>query len=634
MLQALRERASSWIIRTVLVLVALVFVFWGTSSIFSLWIDPEAIAEVNGEIISVFYYQNAINNERERRQSEQTIGEELGGGDERKLHREVLSQLINRTLVRQVAIKDKITLSPRQIDQIIVNQVSFHHEGKFNERRYLDSLRQSGFTPQNYKEYLREGFQYDAYLAAMEDAAFYTPAMLDKYVDWQYHTRNYDYLQLSPSLFVKENSTVTDEQLRNFYEENVDHYYEPEYFRIRSVTITPEDALARISYKEEDIQATYNEIYGHLYDNQEITLRHLFFEDALQSDQTLIAKAHELKERITTTEDFIRLVANYSEDQATKDRGGTLGTNLARELPSEFVEAIRIAPNNVSLVGPVRSSFGVHLLWIDNRTIVDVPRLEEIYDDLLSDYLYSHVDEQLLTLGEALSDELFLSADLLNAANKTDLPVEESELWSLNSAELRDLGRDFLDELLIMDVGEISSILWLESGNLFAFELVENIPSRLIPYDEIIERITMDYHLAQAEDELGLMMQKMVEVLNEDQSPAAHNLVVKDAGVEWREGGNVSHSDFQQNEIGSYVLSLSVSSLPYPAYTQLTTGDYVLVLLKGLTHQTYSGLESSQRQIVEENYVMEIRSNAQRWLLTNLNEQADIEINTEVWDSL
>ena len=633
MLQALRRQAANWAIKGLLVLVALTFVLWGTSSIFNLFLDEEMIVRVNDEKITTYYYQNIINSERERLQTNLPIGQSWDGVDEKVLQGTVLSQIINRTLIKQAAIKDKITLNQKQIDQIIVNQVYFHKDGKFDEQRYISSLRGAGFSPQGYKEYIRENFQYDSYLAAMRGAAFYTPDMLNQFIDWQYQKRGYSYVQISPASFIIE-ANVSEQQLRVFYEENIDDYYEPEYFRIRTITITPDDALAKINYGETDIRNTYNDLYGYFYDAEEIALRHIFFESPDESDTASMLQAEELKERIRTKEDFIRLVVNYTEDDLTKDDGGNLGVAPASELPPEFVEAIRTAPAETSLFGPLRTPFGVHLLWLDNRSGVDAPAFEDVYDELVLDYLYGQLDEQLLAEAESLSDELFISSDLAAAANTTGYKAVISELVSLNSAYIQELGNEFIDELLVLQAGETSPVIWLENGNFMAFQLLDYIPNRLITYDEIEEKLREDYLLAQAEDRLGSLLSNLAVELNRGMTKAEVLNQLTEEEMTWQEGEEVSRANTINDEIGGYILSLQVSAAPYASYTQLVDENYVLVFLDEIIHQDYDDLDADERITAKEKYLQEIRSNAQQWLLTNLNEKADIIFNTQVLDNL
>lgn len=631
MLQQLRARAGSWIVKVILVLVALSFVFWGTSSIFNLFLSDEVVASVNDEDISLYYYQNAVNNERERLQGERGEDSLLSRINEKSLQDRVLSQLINRTLVRQAAIEDKLTLTQEQIDQVIVNQPFFHQDGKFDNKRYVTALRRSGFSPQSYRQYILENFQYEAYLAAVRDAAFYTYDMLNQYVDWQYQKRHYSYLALPPNLFVEEQD-ITEEQLRDFYTETVDNYYEPDYFRIRAITITPDDALTRVSYDEQDIRNTYKELYGYLYDTQLVGVRHIFFDSPDSTDNTYIIQAEELKKEINNKDDFIRLVGEWSEDDLTKEKGGDLGVIPAAELPPEFLEAIRASDDD--LLGPVRTPFGVHLLWINNRSAINAPTFEEAYDELVSDYLYNQLDETLLSEAEALADEIFVDSDLTRVANITGYPTQTTDFISLDSDYVKELGRDFIDELLLLEPGDVSNVIWLDDGNFMAFELLDYRPERLVPYDEIEDEIKRDYLLAQAADRLHSLLPDSVARLNQRSISPNEVAGSFDLGQSWQSEQEISQIEQKDDELASYVLSMPVSDLPYAGYTRLANGDYVIVYLERVSHQSYEDLDELAQNTIEETYLTETQRRVQQWLLANLNAKADIVLNTEILGNL
>ncbi len=631
MLQNLRERAASWTVRVVLVLVALSFVFWGTSSIFNLFLEDEVVASINDEEISLHYYQNAVNAERERLQGDRGTDALLTRVNEKDLQDRVLSQLINRTLVSQVAIEDKITLSQEQIDQIIVNQPFFHRDGKFDERGYLAAIRRAGFSPQGYRRYILDNFQRETYLTAVRDATFYTRDMLDQYVDWQYQKRHYSYLHLPVDSFVEEQA-IGEEQLRNFYAENVDDYYEPDYFRINSILITPDKAITKISYDEQDIRSTYRDLYGYLYDAQLIGIRHIFFESPDASDDTFMVQAEELKKEINNRDDFVRLVEQWSQDTLTKGDGGILGEIPATELPPEFLEAVRASSDNP--LGPLRTPFGVHLLWVDNRSAINAPTFEEAYDELVTDYIYNQLDETLLSEAEAIADELFVNPDLDQVADITGYELETSDLITLDSDYVQSLGQEFIDELLLLEEGDVSNVIWLDDGNFMAFQLIEFKPERLVPYGEIELELRRDYLLAQAAARLqSLLPAKLAELNQGLVSPTELASQFGDR-QSWQGQQEISQIEQRDDEIANYVLSMPTGRLPYAGYTKLANEDYAVVYLEEISHKGYDDLDEAAQSAIEENYLLEMRKRAEQWLLTNLNAKADIVINTEILGNL
>jgi len=68
-----------------------------------------------------------------------------------------------------------------------------------------------------------------------------------------------------------------------------------------------------------------------------------------------------LSVRLVAGEDFAKLTAEYSEDEATKLRGGDLGYFSATRMPPDFVEAtLKLHPGEMSK--PIRTRLGFHLL--------------------------------------------------------------------------------------------------------------------------------------------------------------------------------------------------------------------------------------------------------------------------------
>jgi hypothetical protein len=88
----------------------------------------------------------------------------------------------------------------------------------------------------------------------------------------------------------------------------------------------------------------------------------------------------ELSVRLTGGEDFATLVAENSEDEATKLRGGDLGYFSATRMPPDFVEAAtKLRPGEASK--PMRTRLGFHIV-----KLIDVEAArEQTFDQVRSD---------------------------------------------------------------------------------------------------------------------------------------------------------------------------------------------------------------------------------------------------------
>ncbi|MBS0316474.1 MAG: peptidylprolyl isomerase [Proteobacteria bacterium] len=86
--------------------------------------------------------------------------------------------------------------------------------------------------------------------------------------------------------------------------------------------------------------------------------------------KALQARAQQVADRARAGADFATLVDQYSA--ATRGNGGQMGLHPADKYPTLFVESTRDAPVG-SIVGPVRSGAGFHILKVVDRQVVGVP---------------------------------------------------------------------------------------------------------------------------------------------------------------------------------------------------------------------------------------------------------------------
>ncbi|MFN3337778.1 MAG: peptidylprolyl isomerase, partial [Thermomicrobium sp.] len=79
------------------------------------------------------------------------------------------------------------------------------------------------------------------------------------------------------------------------------------------------------------------------------------------------AEAQKLLQRARAGEDFAQLARQYSQDRGTAERGGDLGWFPRGRMVKPFEEAA-FAAQPGSIVGPVESPFGFHLIAVHGRT--------------------------------------------------------------------------------------------------------------------------------------------------------------------------------------------------------------------------------------------------------------------------
>ena len=140
MLAFLRKRAQSLVIQAIVVVIALVFIFWGVGT--NMMNKQEAAIIVNGEEISFQSYQQAYDRTYAR------IAEQFGGtvpkalADSIDIRGQVISQLIQEALLRQGGQTMGLRVSSREIQEEIESMVclSRRHDDHPNTGLYRDGF--------------------------------------------------------------------------------------------------------------------------------------------------------------------------------------------------------------------------------------------------------------------------------------------------------------------------------------------------------------------------------------------------------------------------------------------------------------------------------------------------------------
>ena len=146
----------------------------------------------------------------------------------------------------------------------------------------------------------------------------------------------------------------------------------------------------KVNVSDDKIQKYYDEnIYG------DITISHILVklditdtmtdEEKKEAEKKAEDKVKEIYEKLDNKEKFSDVAKEYSEDNATKDNGGQVGTFSKGEMVDKFNQEFEEAAMNLK-VGEytkktVKSSYGYHIIYKDEEK--EKPKLEEVKDEII-----------------------------------------------------------------------------------------------------------------------------------------------------------------------------------------------------------------------------------------------------------
>ena len=180
-----------------------------------------------------------------------------------------------------------------------------------------------------------------------------------------------------------------------------------------------------------EIRALYDEHSEEFNQSEAVHARHILFsvgsDEGASSEQAALESARGVLERLRAGEDFAELASSHSDD-GSRANGGALGfLERGRMLPPFEDAAFSLAPGELS--EPVQTSFGVHLIKVEeHREALHLP-FEEVQDQLTRELLAGGLAErQGVEQAEKLAAAIRDGVSLEQAAREMELTLERSGL--------------------------------------------------------------------------------------------------------------------------------------------------------------------------------------------------------------
>ncbi len=167
--------------------------------------------EVNGREISMqryMYEVNLIQSNLERQ------GVDIAPL-RKAIRNQALNNIINEELIYQEAEKEGIVATKEEVKEAILNIPAFQENGVFSKERYLAIVNSMGISPQFFEEILRKQLTRDHVFALIDGSTYLTKEELNVFLNKELSKISGKILIVEPKI------KVTEEDLKKFYEKNI-----------------------------------------------------------------------------------------------------------------------------------------------------------------------------------------------------------------------------------------------------------------------------------------------------------------------------------------------------------------------------------------------------------------------------
>ncbi len=575
MLQNIRDNSQGWIAKTIIGIIVMLLALTGFEAIFNAASNNQNAAEVNGEEISRYDLDQAMN--MQRRQLAQQLGQDFDASllDDRLLRDSALGSLIDRMLLLQSAKSANFAFSSEALDQLILQTPEFQVDGAFSAARFDQVIQQMGYSRLQFRQLLEQEMLIGQLRAGISGTGFVTDQQVDNFARLEMQTRDFATLTLPAQ---QEAIEVGDEQIKEYYEANADRFRTPEQVIVEYVELKKESFFDQVEVSDEELQELYQKQIANLAEQRRAA--HILIETGGElSDDEAKAKIDEIATRVKNGDDFAAVAKEASQDPGSASEGGDLGFAGPGVYDQAFEDAL-YALNEGEVSAPVKSEFGWHIIKLLGVQSPEVPAFESLKPQLVRELKAQQVEQRFVETSKQLEDSAFEASDLAQPAQELGLMVQTTEAFGRDGGEGITANRQviqaaFSDEVLVD--GANSSVIELDPDTSIALRVKEHLKPAAIPLADVREDIVQQLQRSLAAEAARAKGEQLLADLRKGQQPDDGQWQAVEAATRSQEGV-------------APALLQAVFRMPRPEQQDkpsysgvaLSNGDYAVVRLNGV----------------------------------------------------
>ncbi len=469
MLDVIRQNAQSWGVKIAFGLIIIVFVFWGVGSMGNQSSHVLAMVGETPLTLSAYEEQYREAAERLRAQFPEISIEDMNNLG---LKQQVLQQMVTEALLVEQAESLGLDVSPVEL-KIFLSRIPLFQgtDGKLDIEQYKKILAAQGLTPSMYEERVRRSLLVEKMQEYITMSASVTEAEVKAVFDYSVERRSMDYV-LFEALQYMADSTPDEEQIKSFYDENLERYKMPPRAKVQYALVTAA-SLAKSYVVPEERVVDYYEANANAYVQKErIRAHHILVladEDAAADVVTAAEKKiNTLYDRVVGGEDFA-LVARSASEGPSAPLGGDLGWFGRGDMVPSFEEAA-FATAQGAVSKPIRSRYGFHIIKVEAREEARIKALDEVREDIARKIAEEEVQGNVASILDEALEALLAGEDLSAVAERWKLELRDSEELARDRvADALGITPEAVELIFATPVGAIvDTPLNVEGGYMFA----------------------------------------------------------------------------------------------------------------------------------------------------------------------
>lgn len=479
MLEMMRSKAASWVVKILFLFLILSFAIWGVGDMFRGRGALQTVAEVGGSEVGrqdlSDQFRRVVNAMRSR------FGESFD--TQKAVQLGLLDQTLDQIINGRLLLLDAHDLGLEVGDDLISTTIRSAPEfrgvaNNFDPLRFREFLVQQGFGNEGaYVAILRQDMLRRQITGTISNGASPPKQLADLMFAYRNERRVADVVPV-PLADAKSLPDPDQAALADFHKKNPGMFTAPEYRQISALYLDPAEQAAAINVPEQRLQDEYKTRLPSLSVPERREVEQLLFQDE--------ATAQKVSAAIKAGTPF----AKAGEDVA-KLKPTALGKVTTGDLPPELAKVAFALPKD-AVSDPTRSPLGWHLIHVTGIDPGKTPSFDEVKKQIRDDVAREMAVDQLGRLTNQIDDALAGGAALEEAAAKVGtrllkIDAVDSRGLNRNGKPVAALPKDpkFLNVAFSSPQGEVSTIEDTSDGGFFLLRVDKLTPPALKPLDEV-----------------------------------------------------------------------------------------------------------------------------------------------------
>lgn len=590
MLQEMRKFTKTKFANVLLGVLALTFVSWGANGFWSAQVDT-SVAKVGGTAIEKDEYQRDLTNAM-REEGLRRTGHPLTDEEARKLGvgNAILEQKISSVALDNVVRKLGLTAGDAQITASIQGIPAFAGlTGQFDRQMFLTAIQRFGYTEKGFIEQIRNETARSQLVQALESGFTLPPGYASLLFSFFFEQRAADYIAVDETALAPI-PVPPDATLQAYIKAHADKFSTPEYRDITFAWISTADVLPTVKVTDEQIKQFYDE-----HKSEYIIAEKRNFQQLLFTKEAAAKTAYD------------KAVKGDKFEGLTNEKGEkpTEQTDFSAEDLDTAQAKVVFALAKDGIAPPLKTATGG---WVLFKVTAITPAVNRTLDEMKEEIRGKVAEElaiaKLSDINNAYTDESSRTGNLLQSAKTVGM--HSGRVAAIDAAGLTPDGKkadvpddaEFRTMAFSAEPGEEGDPHLSKANVLYVVEVNGATPPRLRPLDQVREKALTAW---MAEERVARLKKKVQDLTAQANREGSLDGAAKAVGAKV-EKSKALQQGIQDDTFSPELLQNLFKAMPGKTVSgpNAKNGGYIIARVTGIKHPKVSEKDPQYQAIVKQ----------------------------------